>query len=283
MNSILKDGKVHTIYTQALTRTGRLSSIEPNLQNIPVRNEFGKLIRKAFIPSDNSVILSADYSQIELRILSHMSGVESLIEAFNNDIDIHTKTASDIFKVGPDSVDSNMRRIAKAVNFGIIYGISSYGLAENLEIPMVEAKEFIDNYLKEYPGVKEYMESVKKDAYEKGYVKTLFNRKREIPELKNTNYMVRSSGERMALNTPIQGTSADIIKKAMIEVQKSFKEKNLKSKMILQVHDELVFDCNLDELDIVIKLVTDIMENTYKLKVPLKVDINYGDNWYLAK
>ncbi len=283
LNSILSDNKIHTIYTQALTRTGRLSSIEPNLQNIPVRNEYGKLIRNAFVPSENSVILSADYSQIELRILSHMSGVESLIDAFNNDVDIHSKTASDIFKVEKDEVTSNMRRIAKAVNFGIIYGISSFGLAENLDIGMAEAKTFIDNYLETYPGIKEYMEKVKKDAYENGYVTTLFNRKREIPELKNSNYMVRSSGERMALNTPIQGTSADIIKKAMIEVMKSFKQNNLKSKMILQVHDELVFDCEKDELEKVIEIVTDIMENTYKLDVPLKVDINYGDNWYLAK
>ncbi len=283
LNSILKDGKIHTIYTQALTRTGRLSSIEPNLQNIPVRNEFGKLIRKAFVPSENSVILSSDYSQIELRILSHMSGVKSLIDAFNNNIDIHSKTASDIFKVKENEVTPNMRRIAKAVNFGIIYGISSFGLAENLDITMADAKTFIDNYLETYPGIKEYMEKQIKDAYEKGYVTTLFNRKRQLPELTNSNYMVRSSGERMALNTPIQGTSADIIKKAMIEVNDSFKKNNLKSKMILQVHDELVFDCRKDELEKVVQIVTDIMENTYKLNVPLKVDINYGDNWYLAK
>lgn len=283
LNSILKDGKIHTIYTQALTRTGRLSSIDPNLQNIPVRNEFGKLIRKAFVPSENSIILSSDYSQIELRILSHMSEVQSLIDAFNHNLDIHAKTASDIFKVSENEVDSNMRRIAKAVNFGIIYGISSFGLAENLDIPMNEAKNFIDRYLETYPGIKEYMEKQKQDAYEKGYVTTLFNRKRDIPELQNSNYAVRQSGERIALNTPIQGTSADIIKKAMIEVHDYFKKHNLKSKMILQVHDELVFDCYLDELDEVIKVVTDTMENTYKLKVPLKVDINYGDNWYLAK
>ena len=283
LNSVLKDNKVHTIYTQTLTRTGRLSSIEPNLQNIPVRNEFGKLIRKAFEPSPNSVILSADYSQIELRILSHMAGVQSLIDAFNNDIDIHAKTASDIFGIKPEDVTSNERRIAKAVNFGIIYGISSFGLAENLDISVKEAKKFIDNYFESYPGIKEYMDKSIKDAYEKGYVKTLFNRKRVIPELQDKNYMVRTSGERMALNTPIQGTSADIIKKAMIEVQNELEKRHLKTKMILQVHDELVFDCNKDELDEVINLVTDIMEGTYKLLVPLKVDINYGDNWYLAK
>ncbi len=283
LNSILKDNKVHTIYTQTLTRTGRLSSIEPNLQNIPVRNEFGKLIRKAFEPSPNSVILSADYSQIELRILSHMAGVQSLIDAFNNNIDIHAKTASDIFGISPDEVTSKERRIAKAVNFGIIYGISGYGLAENLDITVKEAKQFIDNYFESYPGIKEYMDKSIKEAYEKGYVKTLFNRKRVIPELQDKNYMVRSSGERMALNTPIQGTSADIIKKAMIEVQNELEKRQLKTKMILQVHDELVFDCNRDELEEVIELVTNIMEGTYKLLVPLKVDINYGDNWYLAK
>lgn len=283
LNSVLSDNKVHTIYTQTLTRTGRLSSIEPNLQNIPVRNEFGKLIRKAFVPSEDSVILSADYSQIELRILSHMASIESLINAFNNNIDIHTKTASDIFHVNENEVNSNMRRIAKAVNFGIIYGISSYGLAENLGIRVVEAKEFMDKYNATYPGIIEYMDNVKKDAYENGYVKTLFNRKRIIPELQSKNHAVRASGERMALNTPIQGTSADIIKKAMIEVFDAFKKENLKSKMILQVHDELVFDCKKDELDKVIRIVTDIMENTYKLNVPLKVDVNYGDNWYLAK
>ena len=283
LNSILSDNKVHTIYTQTLTRTGRLSSIEPNLQNIPVRNEFGKLIRKAFVPSEDSVILSADYSQIELRILSHMANIESLVSAFNNNIDIHTKTASDIFHISEDEVTSNMRRIAKAVNFGIIYGISSYGLAENLGIRVAEAKEFMDKYNATYPGIIEYMDNVKKEAYENGYVKTLFNRKRIIPELQSKNHAVRASGERMALNTPIQGTSADIIKKAMIEVFDAFKKENLKSKMILQVHDELVFDCRRDELDKVIEIVTNIMENTYKLNVPLKVDVNYGDNWYLAK
>ena len=283
LNSILSDNKVHTIYTQTLTRTGRLSSIEPNLQNIPVRNEFGKLIRKAFVPSEDSVILSADYSQIELRILSHMANIESLVSAFNNNIDIHTKTASDIFHISEDEVTSNMRRIAKAVNFGIIYGISSYGLAENLGIRVAEAKEFMDKYNATYPGIIEYMDNVKKEAYKNGYVKTLFNRKRIIPELQSKNHAVRASGERMALNTPIQGTSADIIKKAMIEVFDAFKKENLKSKMILQVHDELVFDCRRDELDKVIEIVTNIMENTYKLNVPLKVDVNYGDNWYLAK
>ena len=279
----IKDGKIHTIYTQTLTRTGRLSSIEPNLQNIPVRTEYGRLIRKAFVPSKDSVIISGDYSQIELRILAHIANVPTLIEAFNNDLDIHSKTASDIFKVPPSLVTKEMRRIAKAVNFGIIYGISSFGLSENLNISNKEAKNFIDTYLKTYPGIQDYMDKAIKQAYERGYAKTLFNRKRSIDELKNTNYMIRQSGERMALNTPIQGTSADIIKKAMVEIHRKIKENNLKSKLIIQVHDELVFDCLKEEQEKITKLMKDVMENICKLKVPLKIDVEYGNNWYEAK
>ena len=280
---IKEDGKIHTIYTQTLTRTGRLSSIEPNLQNIPTRNEYGKLIRKAFIPSPDSVILSGDYSQIELRILAHMAHVDKLIAAFKEGDDIHTKTASDVFHVKKEEVTSDMRRVAKAVNFGIIYGISSYGLSENLNINIGEAKQFIDDYFATYPGVKDYMDQTIKDARNCGYVRTLFHRKRNIPELNNSNYMIRQQGERMALNTPIQGTSADIIKKAMIEVSKYIKSHNLQSKMIMQVHDELIIDCKKEELEEVTKMLTEIMEQTCKLEVPLKVDINYGDNWYDAK
>ena len=283
LNYEMPDGKIHTIYTQTLTRTGRLSSIEPNLQNIPIRYEYGKLIRKAFVPSENSKILSSDYSQIELRILAHVANVESLIEAFKNDIDIHTKTASDIFKVPNELVLPNMRRIAKAVNFGIIYGISSYGLAENIGMSVVEAKEFIDNYFEAYPGIKKYMDDTIKKAYADGYVKTLFNRKRNIDELNNKLYLIRQQGERIALNTPIQGTSADILKKAMIEIDKKLREKNLKTKMILQVHDELVFDVLDEELEEIKVIVKDIMENTYKLNVPLNVDIEIGNDWYQAK
>ncbi len=279
----IKDGKIHTIYTQTLTRTGRLSSIEPNLQNIPVRTEYGRLIRKAFVPSKDSVIISGDYSQIELRILAHIANVPTLIEAFNNDLDIHSKTASDIFKVPPSLVTKEMRRIAKAVNFGIIYGISSFGLSENLNISNKEAKNFIDTYLKTYPGIQDYMDKAIKQAYERGYAKTLFNRKRSIDELKNTNYMIRQSGERMSLNTPIQGTSADIIKKAMVEIHRKIKENNLKSKLIIQVHDELVFDCLKEEQEKITKLMKDVMENICKLKVPLKIDVEYGNNWYEAK
>lgn len=282
-NFILSDGRIHTIYTQTLTRTGRLSSIEPNLQNIPIRYEEGRLIRKAFIPSQNSIILGGDYSQIELRILAGMANIESLISAFREGIDIHTKTASDIFNVPMEAVNSNMRRIAKAVNFGIIYGISSFGLAENLEIGNREAKQFIDTYKETYPGIESYMNGVVEKAYQDGYVTTLMHRKRYIPELQNKNHIIRASGERIALNTPIQGTSADIIKKAMVDISRCFKEKNLKSKMIIQVHDELVFDTLLDEKEKVISIIKDCMENVCDLSVPFNVEISYGYNWYEAK
>ena len=280
---IAEDGKIHTIYTQATTRTGRLSSIEPNLQNIPIRYEYGRLIRKAFVPRKNSIILSGDYSQIELRILSHMANVETLINAFKQGLDIHTKTASDIFKVDIENVTKDQRRLAKAVNFGIIYGISPYGLSENTGISMSEAKEFIDNYFMSYPGIKEYMDSIVKEAYENKFVTTLLNRKRVINELSNSNYMIRQQGERIALNTPIQGTSADIIKKAMVEIHRAFIDKKIKSKLIIQVHDELVLDVIKEEKELVTEIVTNIMENTFKLNVPLKVDIEFGNNWYEAK
>jgi len=283
LNSVCQDDKIHTIYTQTLTRTGRLSSIEPNLQNIPVRNELGRKIRKAFIPEENSLIMSADYSQIELRMFAHMSNVDSLINAFYHKSDIHTKTAMDIFKVSEEEVTDNMRRQAKAVNFGIIYGISGYGLAEDLKISSKEAKIFIEKYFETYPGIKDYMNEVIKKAHEEGYVKTIMNRKRIIEEIKNPNYMIKTMGERMALNTPVQGSSADILKKAMIEIQNELEKRNLKSKMLLQVHDELIFNVLKDEKDEVSSLVRDIMENTYKLKVPLVVDIQLGKNWYEAK
>ena len=283
LNTIHSDNKIHTIYTQVLTRTGRLSSIEPNLQNIPIRYEYGKLIRKAFIPSNYSIIMSSDYSQIELRLLSHIANVESLIEAFKSDIDIHTKTASDIFHIDKSDVTKEMRRIAKAVNFGIIYGISGYGLAENIHTTTKEANEFINSYLETYPGIKEYMDKTIKEAHELGYVKTLMGRIRNIPELNNKNYMIRQAGERIALNTPIQGTSADIIKKAMVDIYREFKKHNIKSKMIIQVHDELVFDMLKEEEKQVIEIVKNCMENVYKFNVPLKVDIETGINWYQAK
>ena len=282
-NYIMDDGKIHTIYQQTLTRTGRLSSIEPNLQNIPIRYEEGRLIRKSFIPSENSIFISSDYSQIELRILAHLSQSKDLIDAFNNNIDIHSKTASDIFDIPITQVDSTKRRVAKAVNFGIIYGISGFGLGENLDISAKQAKEFIDKYLHKYDGIKKYMDETIKNAYANGYVKTLSNRKRVIDELKNTNYMIRQQGERIALNTPIQGTSADIIKIAMIRIFDEFKKKNIKSKMILQIHDELVIDTLKNEEDNVKQIVKDVMENVIKLSVPLNVSINTGINLYDTK
>lgn len=282
-NEIREDGRIHTIFTQTLTRTGRLSSISPNLQNIPASEEYAKLIRSAFIPDDDSVILSSDYSQVELRIFAALSNATNLVDAFKGGIDIHTKTASDIFHVDLNDVTKDMRRTAKAVNFGILYGISSFGLSEDLGIDIKTAKNFIDNYLNTYPGITEYMEKEKQDAYKNGYVKTLMNRKRVIEELKSKNYMVRSGGERIALNTPIQGTASDILKKAMVEIYDKFKELGLKSKMIIQVHDELVFNVVNSELEQVSNIVKEIMENTYKLAVPLKVEIEYGSNWYEAK
>ena len=283
LNATQPDGKIHTIYTQALTRTGRLSSIEPNLQNIPIRNEFGRLIRKAFIPEENSQIMSSDYSQIELRIFAHLSNTKELIEAFNNKMDIHTKTAMDIFKVPDYAVTKNMRRQAKAVNFGILYGISPYGLAEDIGISPKEAKAFIDTYFKTYPGIKDYMNKEIEEAHKNGYVKTIMNRTRNIEELSSSNYMQRSMGERMALNTPIQGSSADILKKAMIEIDEKFKEENIKSTMLLQVHDELIFNVLNEEKEKVKNIVKETMEHTIKLNVPLEVDIEFGNNWYDAK
>ncbi len=283
ISTIREDNKIHTIYTQTLTRTGRLSSIEPNLQNIPMRSEYGRLIRKAFLPENDSVILSADYSQIELRVFAHLSGVKDLIEAFKNNEDIHTKTAMDIFKVPSLGVTKNMRRQAKAVNFGILYGISSYGLSEDLGIPVKEAKEFINKYFETYPGVKDYMNKEIADATKDGYVKTIMNRKRIIEELNSSNYNVRSMGERMALNTPIQGSASDILKKAMVEIYDVFEKNNMKSKMLLQVHDELIFNVYNDEIDRVKKIVHDIMTNVFELSVPLEVDIETGNNWYEAK
>lgn len=283
LNSISSDGKIHTIYTQTVARTGRLSSIEPNLQNIPIRYELGRLIRKAFVPLDNSILMSYDYSQIELRVFAHLSKVPELVMAFVNDMDIHTKTAMDIFHVKEEEVTKDMRRKAKAVNFGILYGISSYGLSEDLNIKPKEAKEFINKYFETYPGVKEYMDKEIEEAKKNGYVKTIMNRKRIIEELHSSNHVVRSMGERMALNTPIQGSSADILKMAMIKIDKYFEDNNIKSTMLLQVHDELIFNVIKEEEEEVRKIVSNIMESIIKLDVPLKVSIEEGNNWYEAK
>ncbi len=280
---IQEDGKIHTIYKQTLTRTGRLSSVEPNLQNIPTREEEGKLIRKAFVPEENSVLLSADYSQIELRILASISGDETMINAFLHDEDIHRRVAADIHGKSIEDVTKHERSTAKAVIFGIVYGISGFGLGENLHISPREAKAFIEKYYEMYPKVKEYMDSIKASAYENGYVKTLYNRVRYIDELKSPVYMVRSGGERIALNTPIQGTGADIMKIAMNNLYKELKRRGLKSKIILQVHDEVILNVLNEEKDEVVDIVRTAMESAADLKVPLKVGIESGENWYDAK
>lgn len=281
-NYILSDKKIHTIYKQTLTRTGRLSSTEPNLQNIPVREELGRKIRKAFLP-ENDLLLSADYSQIELRVMASLSNCPSLIEAFNNDEDIHTHVASEVFNVSEDAVTKQMRRCAKAVIFGIIYGISGFGLGENLHISKKEADEFINKFHLLYPEVSAYTNSLINEAKTTGKVKTLFGRTRIIDEINNPNYLIRQMGERMAMNTPIQGTSADIMKLAMIKVYNRFKKENIESKMLLQVHDEIIIDCKMEELEQIKQIVKEEMENVYKLRVPLKVAIDTGINWYEAK
>ncbi|QBP40683.1 DNA polymerase I [Paenisporosarcina antarctica] len=278
------DGKIHTRYQQALTQTGRLSSTNPNLQNIPVRLEEGRKIRKAFVPSQPGWILfAADYSQIELRVLAHMSDDEELIEAFQNDLDIHTKTAMDVFHVEAEAVTSDMRRAAKAVNFGIVYGISDYGLSQNLSITRKEAAEFIDRYLKSFPGVKDYMDDIVQDAKLKGFVTTILNRRRYLPDITSSNFNLRGFAERTAMNTPIQGSAADIIKKAMIDMAARLKKDKLQAKMLLQVHDELIFEAPPEEIAILEKIVPEVMEHAIELKVPLKVDYAYGSTWYETK
>ncbi|PRO64311.1 DNA polymerase I [Alkalicoccus urumqiensis] len=279
-----KTGRIHTRFNQALTQTGRLSSTDPNLQNIPIRLEEGRKIRKAFIPtSSGEVILAADYSQIELRVLAHMAQDTSLIEAFNQGMDIHTKTAADVFGVSPEDVDSNMRRTAKAVNFGIVYGISDYGLSQSLGITRKEAAAFIETYLKNYPGVQDYMESSKAFARENGYVTTMMNRRRYLPEITSKNFNQRSFAERTAMNTPIQGTAADIIKQAMVDMSRALDESGLSGTMLLQVHDELIFETPEKEAEKLSRLVAETMEKTVSLDVPLKVDVSYGSTWYDAK
>lgn len=279
---ILPDGKIHTIYKQALTRTGRLSSVDPNLQNIPVREELGRKIRKAFVP-ENDVFLSSDYSQVELRVMASLSKCTGLIEAFNNGEDIHTHVASEVFNVPDEAVTKEMRRCAKAVVFGIIYGISGFGLGENLHISRKEAEDYIEKFHTLFPEVKVYTDKKVKEAKNNGEVTTLFGRRRKIDEVNNPNYLIRQMGERMAMNTPIQGTSADIMKIAMINVYNRFKKENITSKILLQVHDEIIIDCKLSELDKIKEIVKEEMESACKLDVPLKVEIDTGLNWYEAK
>ncbi|MEW3993014.1 DNA polymerase I [Bacillus altitudinis] len=276
--------KVHTRFNQALTQTGRLSSTDPNLQNIPIRLEEGRKIRQAFVPSKEGwLMFAADYSQIELRVLAHISQDENLIEAFTQDMDIHTKTAMDVFHVSEEEVTSSMRRQAKAVNFGIVYGISDYGLSQNLGITRKEAAAFIERYLTSFKGVKTYMEDIVQEAKQKGYVTTLLKRRRYIPDITSRNFNVKSFAERTAMNTPIQGSAADIIKKAMIDMARKLKEENLQTNLLLQVHDELIFEAPKEEIAILEKIVPEVMENALQLDVPLKVDFASGPSWYDAK
>jgi DNA polymerase I len=278
------DGKIHTYYRQTIAATGRLASQYPNLQNIPIRLEEGRQIRKAFIPSEPGwCILAADYSQIELRVLAHISGDERLKEAFLQEMDIHTKTAMDVFGVSKDQVDSNMRRSAKAVNFGIVYGISDYGLSQNLHITRKEAAAFIEQYFSVFQGVRKYMDSIVEQAKKEGYVTTLLERRRYLPDINASNFNLRSFAERTAMNTPIQGTAADIIKLAMVKMDEALRERNLQSRMLLQVHDELVFEVPEEEFETMKVLVPQVMESALELDVPLKADVSFGSNWYEAK
>ncbi|WP_274365717.1 DNA polymerase I [Paenibacillus thermotolerans] len=277
-------GKVHTYFQQTIAATGRLSSQFPNLQNIPIRTEEGRKLRKMFIPSSPGwSIVAADYSQIELRVLAHISGDERMREAFLHDMDIHTKTAMDVFGVKAEEVDANMRRQAKAVNFGIVYGISAYGLSQNLGIYQNEAAEFIEQYFSVFKGVRQYMDDIVKQARQDGYVTTLLNRRRYLPEIHASNFNLRSFAERTAMNTPIQGTAADIIKLAMVRLDEKMREAGVQSRMLLQVHDELVFEVPKDELETMQALVKEQMESALQLSVPLKVEVSFGNNWYEAK
>lgn len=277
------DGRIHSTFNQTITATGRISSTEPNLQNIPVRMELGRLIRKVFVPEDGYVFLDADYSQIELRVLAHMSGDETLIQAYREAQDIHRLTASQVFHVPFEEVTSLQRRNAKAVNFGIVYGISSFGLSQDLSITRKEAAEYIEKYFETYPKIKSFLDGLVAEGKEKGYVTTMFGRRRPIPELKSGNFMQRSFGERVAMNSPIQGTAADIIKIAMNRVYKRIRQEGLKSRLVLQVHDELLIETKKDELEIVSRILEEEMKGAAKLSIELEVDMHEGSNWYEAK
>ena len=282
-NYIQEDGRIHGKFNQTITATGRISSTEPNLQNIPVRMELGRLIRKVFIPEDGYRFVDADYSQIELRVLAHCSGDEHLIQAYKEQSDIHRITASQVFHIPFDEVTPQQRRNAKAVNFGIVYGISSFGLSQDLSITRKEAAKYIDDYFATYPGIKTFLDDAVAHAKEKGYVVTLFGRRRPVPELSSSNFMQRSFGERVAMNSPIQGAAADIIKIAMIRVNQRLKDQKMKSRLVLQVHDELLIEAYEPELEEVQTILKEEMEHAADLKVPLEIDMHTGDNWYEAK
>ncbi len=272
-------GRLHTSFNQTVTATGRLSSSDPNLQNIPIRGEWGPRIREAFVADEGSVIISADYSQIELRILAHLSEDETLVDAFLNDIDVHSRTASEIFDVPLEEVTSEQRRVAKTVNFGVIYGQTPFGLSASLGIPRWEAEQYITNYFVRHPGVQSYQTDVLARATREGYVQTMFGRKRPLPELQSKAHNMRQLGERMAVNTPIQGTAADIIKLAMIRLDRMLEKKGLATRMLLQVHDELVLEAPRGEAEQASALIREAMEEAAELRVPLKVDLGTGANW----
>ena len=280
---IRDDGRIHGTFNQTITATGRISSTEPNLQNIPVRMELGREIRKVFVPEEGYTFVDADYSQIELRILAHMSGDERLIGAYRDAQDIHAITASEVFHIPLNEVTPLQRRNAKAVNFGIVYGISAFGLSEDLSISRKEALEYINKYFETYPGVKKFLDGEVAKGKEMGYVETMYGRRRPIPELKSANFMQRSFGERVAMNSPIQGTAADIMKLAMIAVDRELRERNLKSRIVLQVHDELLVETWKEEQEEVTALLEDKMKHVAELKVSLEVEAHSGDNWFDAK
>ena len=277
------DGRIHGKFNQTITATGRISSTEPNLQNIPVRMELGRLIRKVFVPEEGCVFVDADYSQIELRILAHCSGDEQLIQAYREAKDIHRMTASQVFHTPFDEVTDLQRRNAKAVNFGIVYGISSFGLSQDLSITRKEAAQYIEHYFESYPGIKKFLDDSVAHAKEKGYAVTLYGRRRPVPELKSSNFMQRNFGERVAMNAPIQGSAADIIKIAMIGVDRVLRKRKMKSRLILQVHDELLIEAPEAEVEEVKALLKDQMENAAELSVPLIADMHTGHSWYEAK
>ena len=278
-----KTKKIHTNFSQHTAATGRLASSNPNLQNIPIRSENGKLIRKAFIASPGKLLLTADYSQVELRLLAHFSNDKTMVDAFKNDVDIHSQTASEVIGIPVEKVTSNDRSKAKAVNFGLMYGQSSFGLSKSLKISRGEAKDYITNYFRKFSKVKGYLDSLKEIAEEKGFSETFHGRKRFLPEIRSNNRTIKSQAERVAVNSPIQGTAADIIKIAMINISKRMKLEGLKSLMLLQVHDELIFEVPEDEFEIMKSLVKEEMESAVSLKVPLTVDVGYGVNWYDIK
>ena len=282
-NVIENDGRIHSTFNQTITATGRISSTEPNLQNIPVRMELGRLIRKVFVPEEGFVFVDADYSQIELRVLAHMSGDEMLIQAYREAQDIHRMTASQVFHVPFDEVTPLQRRNAKAVNFGIVYGISSFGLSQDLSITRKEAAEYIENYFETYPKIKVFLDNMVQEGKEKGYVTTMFGRRRPIPELKSSNFMQRSFGERVAMNSPIQGTAADIIKIAMNRVFARMAQEGMESRLVLQVHDELLIEAKKEELSAVCRILEEEMKGAAHLAVELEVAMHEGESWYEAK